>query len=620
MILWGHRIRLIIVMCVILLFFTGIVIRLHQLQIIKHDFFVSYAEKRHTKNLKLYPQRGAILDRTGKKILANTRRTKSIFVNPSIINNHEKTKDIKIIINCLSETLNLDRDIVTKRISAKTANGKFACEVMLLRKPTDEQLSRLEEFLRDSSYFLPEELNSKNKKENFLYEGIYFKDRDERIYPAGKTLCHTIGFMRDEERPGTLLIRDDINPQRGLELSFNEFLSGKEGWRIAEIDKRRIEVVSHETKESPAVNGYNLILSIDLNIQDIVEKEIEKASNKVEFESCSAIVMDPYTGEILAMASYPNFDPNKITEISDIIIANHAIETHYEPGSTLKPFTGCIALEKNLVTLDTLIDCEGGRWRIPGPPLHDAHGYGVLSFKEVIEKSSNIGIAKVGLLVGEQGVYENLLNFGFGRRTGIPLEEEKPGFVWPLDKWSKRSIYMLPMGQEISVTSLQLINAFCAIANGGNLMKPLLVLAVEDENHIPIQEYKPEVIRRVLSKETTDKMKIALSDVVSESGTARLADIIGYTEAGKTGTAQKVIDGRYSDRIFDSTFVGFTPVDNPRVAILIAMNGTKKPNHYGGTVAGPVFSSVGEQVLKYLQVPFDAPEELTESNRIKRSK
>ena len=261
MILWGHKIRLIIVMCVILLLFTGIVIRFHQLQIIKHDFFVSYAEKRHTKNLKLYPQRGVIFDRTGKKILANTRRTKSVFVNPSIINNPEKTKDIKIIINYLSETLNLDPDIVTKRISAKTANGKFAGEVMLLRKPTDKQLSRLEEFLKDSSYFLPEEANSKNKKENFLYGGIYFKDRDERIYPAGKTLCHTIGFMKDEDPPGILLIRDDINPQRGLELSFNDFLSGKEGWRIAEIDKRRIEVVSHETRESPAVNGYNLILS-----------------------------------------------------------------------------------------------------------------------------------------------------------------------------------------------------------------------------------------------------------------------------------------------------------------------------------------------------------------------
>jgi len=212
-----------------------------------------------------------------------------------------------------------------------------------------------------------------------------------------------------------------------------------------------------------------------------------------------------------------------------------------------------------------------------GGPLHDAHGYDILTFREVIEKSSNIGIAKVALLVGEKGVYENILNFGFNKKTGIPLNEEKSGFVWELDKWSKRSIYMLPMGQEISVTSLQLINSFCTIANGGKLMKPLLVLRIEDENQIPIQEFNPEIIRQVISKDTTDKMKIALSDVVSESGTARLADIKGYSEAGKTGTAQKVVDGRYSDRIFDSTFVGFTPVEKPRIVILICMNGTIRP-------------------------------------------
>ena len=169
------------------------------------------------------------------------------------------------------------------------------------------------------------------------------------------------------------------------------------------------------------------------------------------------------------------------------------------------------------------------------------------------------------------------------------------------------------MGQEISVTSIQLANAFCTIANGGKLMKPLLVLRIEDENHIPVEEYKPEAIRQAVSKETTDKMKIALADVVSESGTARLADIKGYTEGGKTGTAQKVVDGRYSDRIFDSTFVGFSPVDRPRIVILICMNATKKPNHYAGTVAGPIFARVGERVLKYLEVPYDALEELEEA-------
>jgi cell division protein FtsI (penicillin-binding protein 3) len=611
MIRWRHKLRLIIVAAVILMLFGAIEASLYRLQIVPDNRITERVEKQHRSKTMLYPRRGTIYDRTGKKILAESRRLKSVFVNPSIINDPKKTKDPEAVIKILSEILQLDINTVRSRASAKTADGKYGGEVLLERKLQKDKIKKIEELLTDEAFFSGVKNDSGKPQRKYFYQGIYFRDRDERAYPSETVLCHVLGYMQDKDlqdkdEANNKIIRDDIKPQRGIELSYDKFLRGKEGWRVSEVDKRGRDVVSEKTRELPAVDGYDVILSIDLNIQYILEEEIAKAVKDVEFDSCIGIIMDPYTGEVLAMASYPNFNSNKITEI----IANHSIETVYEPGSTLKAITGCVALESGVVSMDMQFDCENGSWRIPGGPLHDAHGYGILSFREIIEKSSNIGIAKVALLVGEKGIYENLINFGFNAQSGIGLNEEKSGYLAQMADWSKRTIYMLAMGQEISVTSLQLANAFCTIANGGKLMKPLLVTRIEDENHIPVEEYKPEVIRQVVSKETTDKIKIALADVVSESGTARLADIKGYTEGGKTGTAQKVIDGRYSDRIFDSTFVGFSPVDRPRVVMLICMNATKKPNHYAGTVAGPVFARVGERVLKYLEVPYDAPEEL----------
>ena len=611
MIKWGHRLRLVIISSVLILLFGALGARLFYIQILQHDFFTAYAEGKHLSEITLYPIRGTIFDRSGEKILAKSKRTKAIFVNPSVVNNPEMTRDADLVIRKLADILELDEKIVRARACARTRDGRLCGEVILKRKPSEEQINAAEAFRADKSMFVDVPEDVRGKSCGYTYRGVYFRDRDERVYPSETVLCHVIGYMRDESPPGLEIIRDDITPQRGIELAFNDYLKGTEGWRIKEVDKIRRELISEKMREHPAVNGYNVILTIDLNIQFIVENEIARAASEVEFYTCSVIVMDPITGEILAMAGYPNFNSNRITEFSDEIIRNHPIETLYEPGSTMKPITGCIALELGAVEMDTLFYCEKGAWRARrGFTLHDAHRFENLTFREIIEKSSNIGIAKVSLLIGKENLHENVLKFGFNKPTGIGLREERAGFVWPLHKWSKLSIYEVPMGHEISVTSLQLANAYCAIANDGNLMKPILVKRIEDENGHLIEEARTEIIRRVLSKHTTEKMKAALAGVVSESGTARRADIRGYTEAGKTGTAQKIVEGRYSQKIFDTSFVGFAPVESPRVVILVAMNGTRKPNHYAGTIAAPVFARIGEQVLRYLEVPKNAPDEV----------
>ena len=608
MIRLGHKIRFLAILIVLFASFGGLGARLYYIQIVRHEFFKEYFDKHHLAKTLLYPTRGTIYDRNGK-ILAMSRRTSAVFINPRLINDAEKTRDPEVVIKSLAQILDLDKDVVRARSTAKTSNGKYCMEVMLKRKPSDRELEDLDAFLRDQSNFAVPTPGDKPSKWS-IYKGVYLRDRDERVYPSDQVLCHVLGYMRDEEQPNTTLIRDDIRPQRGVELAFNKGLRGTEGWRLSEVDKIRRSVISENNREQPAVNGYNLQLSIDINIQYIVEKEIETAVNEIEFDSCSIVVMDPWTGEILAMAGYPSFNANKITELNEEAIRNHPTETIYEPGSTMKALVGALAIDKGLVDLDTVFFCENGAMRIPGGHiLHDSHGYGDLTFFDIIMKSSNIGIAKVAQLLGDEALYEGLVSYGFGQSTGVGILEEK-GIFKPVGQWWRTSIYMLPMGQEISVTSLQLATAYCALANGGNLMKPILVRKITDENGNPIKVAEPQIVRRVLSKEATEKMKGPLQAVVSAEGTARKADIEGYTEAGKTGTAQKVVDGRYSHTIFDSGFAGFAPLNDPRIVIVVTLNGTRKPNHYGGTVAAPIFSRIGEQVLKYLEVAKDAPDEI----------
>jgi cell division protein FtsI/penicillin-binding protein 2 len=384
------------------------------------------------------------------------------------------------------------------------------------------------------------------------------------------------------------------------------------------VDQRWREVLPDAERGEPAQDGLDVVLTIDLNIQAFVEEAIAQAVETVACDSVTVIVLRPQTGEILALANWPTFDPNGLTDATQGRTANPAIEEIFEPGSTLKPFSAALALNYGTVTLDTEFYCEHGAWHTPvGRVLHDAHAYDTLRVFDIITKSSNIGICKIAATLGnrpggppdealaKQRLEAGLRAFGFGRRTGLPLPIESPGLLRPLSAWSGYSMTSLPMGHEIGVTPLQLALAFAAIANGGNLMEPRLIACLKDKAGNVLTTFPPRVVRRVVSERAARDITQALQGVVSDQGTARRADIPGFTQAGKTGTSQKVVGGSYSDTCFDSTFIGFAPVPRPELVILVTMRGTVKPNHYAGTVVAPVFAAIGRDVLEYLEVPPD---------------
>ncbi len=607
----SHRIRCGLVLAAFVLCFSGIVARLFSIQVVQHDRFVSRGKKIYESREPLYPKRGSILDRSGK-VLALSEPTEIICADLTKVQDPKLTRDPDLLASRLAEVLNLDRDILLQRFALE---GREA--IYLMRKPSEEMIEQVDGLRRDRAFFeaVSDEAASPGKHDDFVYRGIFFDNRVKRVYPEGSLLSHVLGFVSDDPKPGVGLVRDDSHPVAGVEKSANKWLAGETGWRMKNIDNRRRWVVSARTIEKPAVNGKNVVLTIDEVIQFICEEEIARQFEEVSCKIITAVVVRPKTGEVLAMANLPNFDPCNLVEFDPETISNQAIEYSFEPGSTFKAVTGSIALEAGVVTPATEIHCEGGAWKVPkGPLLRDAHGYGTLTFDMVVIKSSNIGMAKACAPLGPEALYQGLRRFGLGAKTGIPLPGEISGTLRPPELWTGYSMAEVPMGQEIAVTPLQLAMALAAIANDGVLMKPMILKKITDDAGRTVAQFKPEPAGRAVSKETARTMKSILHRVVLE-GTGKRANIKGYTEAGKTGTAQRALpvkneSGRivkwvYSDTVFNSSFIGFAPVENPEIVILVTLQSTVRPRHYGGTVAGPVFARIGERVLKHLQVSFD---------------
>ncbi|HEX4083760.1 MAG TPA: penicillin-binding protein 2, partial [Chthoniobacteraceae bacterium] len=359
-------------------------------------------------------------------------------------------------------------------------------------------------------------------------------------------------------------------------------------------------------------DGYNVQLTIDLNIQNIVETELDAACQQYHPKKAIAIMMRPQTGEILAMANRPDFDPNDIRTKPPSFIQEHegdmrncAISDEMEPGSTFKIVTGAAALNEHTVRPDTIIYCENGAFNYGGRYLHDDHPNGDLSVDDILIKSSNIGAAKLALGLGEQRFYGYIRAFGFGERTGIALPGEIPGLVYPPHRWSKLSITRIPMGQEVAVTPLQTLTAMCAIANGGKLMMPQVVHLITDDHGQTISTFPPVAIRQVIAPSTAREVVDALKGVVSARGTAALAQVPGFVCAGKTGTAEKIDPhGGYLHGKYIVSFCGFLPADNPAFACIVMLDDaqTKPDEDYGGQVAGPVFSRIGEKVARYMNL------------------
>ncbi len=533
--------------------------RLFCIQFLHSDFLKPKAKDMHKIELELKPGRGEICDRN-RNLLAISVPLPSVYGDPAAVKDPAETARV------LAPVLDLAEDFIFERLARKK---RF---VWIKRKITKEQ---------------KEEIRALNLR------GIGFLDESTRFYPKGIMAAHVLGFV-DIDSKGLA----------GREFVCERYLAGKPGVRLTEKDASGREVLSWRDQETPPVEGYRVVLSIDEVIQDIVEQEVEQAWQKFNAQAAMAIVVAPASGEILALVNRPTFDPNpgKYSESESDSRRNRVITDTYEAGSVFKIFTAAAALNEGAFSLRDPIFCERGRFRTPGGVLHDHHPHGMLTFQQVIEKSSNIGVAKVGMELGKKRLHGYLSDFGFGRKTGVLLPGEVTGVLRPVSRWSRMSITRIPMGHEVSTTSLQLAMAVAATANGGKLMKPIIVKRIEDAQGRTIKEFKPEVVAEILNPDTVVELKKALHGVVGPGGTAKKASLADFQVAGKTGTAQKLEpNGTYSHTYFMASFAGFVPVEDPQLMILAVFD-SPRPLYYGGTVAAPVFKGIAEKTLSYLNI------------------
>ena len=534
--------------------------RLVQLQVNQHEELASRARSQQVGAIETSPSRGQLLDRQGRE-LARSIDTESFFADPREILNTDNTA------RRITAVTGQDRAELAGRLSeAKETNKKF---VWIVRRLDIQSASKLDQLNLD---------------------GIYSRKEPKRYYPNDSLAAHVLGFV------GT----DEIGLS-GVEQYYNEKIRGEGGKVFLERDRDRRAFESYEVQPHP---GQTVVLTIDQTIQYRTEQALSAAVDRAHAKSGAAIVMDPRTGEILALANAPTFDPNQPAANSAEARANGALQNIYEPGSTFKIVAYSAAIEKGLVRPDDKIDCQMGQITVAGRLIHDGHPYGVLTVADALAKSSNVGAIKLGLLVGNESMYEYMKRLGFGSRTGIDLAGESPGILRTLSRWQPSSIGSLAIGQEVGVTPLQMATAYSALANGGTLVKPHLLRDLRAPDGSVLFQAKPET-RPALKPETTEALR-GMFEGVTLHGTAKKAQLDGYTAAGKTGTAQKV-DPRthaYSATKFIGSFVGFAPVKNPAVVIIVVID-EPLGSYHGGDVAAPVFREIAEQILPELGVAPD---------------
>ena len=562
---WNSRTRCALICLGFITLFSGFSFRLVYLQMIKHDEYAGMAAEKHGKKQTIFAERGTILD-ANDEVLAHNVPVQTVVADASLLTNVEATAAV------VADELKLPLGEVTERLRSDRPY------IVLKHEVPDAVAEHLHARLREQSL-----------------RGVLFKHDFTRTYPNGSMLCHVIGFT-DFEHRGI----------QGVEASMEEYLHGQDGYRYIEHDRTGQELVLYRGQERAPRDGYQIHLTVDLHLQNIVENEIDAAVREYRPEKATIILMRPQTGEILAMANRPNFDLNERSKAKEEEKKNRAIMDMMEPGSTFKIVAVAAALNEHKVQPDSTIFCENGLWNFGGSALHDHRAFGELSVRDILVKSSNIGAAKLALSVGEQKFYEYIRSFGFGERTGVELPGEINGLIRPPQAWSKISITRLPMGHEIGVTPLQMTAAMATIANGGKLMTPRIVKSITTADGQTISTLSPIALRQVISPETARQIGAALRGVVSDRGTAAAAAIPGFTIAGKTGTAQRVDPkGGYEQGHYVVSFIGYLPADKPEFVGLVVLDDaqTSKPElNYGGLVAGPIFARIAEKAARYLDL------------------
>lgn len=552
-----HRWRRRVAVLCMMVGFAVVLARLINLHILQAAELTQRADRQHWKAVTLEGARGTIYDRNGK-VLAINVEVPSAFGVPTALG------DLRGVSRRLASVLNLRAQDLEKKLRQ---DRHF---VWLARKLDPDQGRQLQALSLDGI-------------------GVVMEGR--RFYPKGPLLAHVLGFAGM-----------DGEGLEGIERRYDRYLHGDKQIMLLERDALGRTVLPRGLQESGPDAGRHVTLTIDEVVQYIAEKELEEAVDSTRAKGGVAIVMDPYTGAVLAMAVNPRFDPNVVKSLSPDRWRNRAIADTFEPGSTMKIFMTAAALEEQVVAPTTSLFGEFGQMSIANTVIHDHEKLGWMTVTEMIHKSSNIGAAKTAMKLGERRLYEYLRKFGFGERTDADLPGEVSGLLKPTKEWGRRSLASIAMGQEVGVTALQLAAGVSVIANGGSLMKPYLVSEVHDSKGRVLAHMGPQVRRQVISPATARTMTSILEGVVT-NGTGTKAAIPGIRVAGKTGTAQKIDPrtGAYSSTMVVGSFIGFAPAENPRVAIVVVVD-EPQVDAWGGAVAAPAFRRIAEQVLPQLGV------------------
>ena len=561
---WTARTRTGIACAAVAMVFTAYSVRLVDLQVTKHKEYAKMAAEKHTMRMVIHARRGLIFDRNGE-LLASNLPVRTVVADASHI------KDPGAMAKIVAPFLDLDEG----ELRAKLASGRKY--IVLRREFAEEKAVALNKAIQDANL-----------------RGIYFEQDAVRMYPNGQMLGHVLGFL-DNVGSGI----------QGVELTMEKSLRGQDGYRYIEHDRTGKEIMLYRGQEEPAMHGLNVRLTIDMGLQAILEEELDSAFNDLKPEMAVGILMDPNTGEILAMTNRPCFDPNHPGDAKPEQMKNRAILDMVEPGSTFKIVVASGALNEGTVNEKTSIYCENGAFAYGGRILRDHHGYGSMGVFDILVKSSNIGSAKMALMMKDAKYYEYVRRFGFGEKSGIELPGEIPGLVNPPHRWDKLTITRMPMGHAVAVTPLQMTMGMSVVANGGRLFAPQIVRSIEDSDGSVVLNKPPKILRQVVSEKTARFVSSALAGVVGEGGTAQLAKVAGFTVAGKTGTAQKVSPaGGYASGKYVVSFVGYLPQENPRFVCLVMLDEAKVASNlnYGGLVAAPIFSRIGERAARYLDL------------------
>ncbi len=550
--------------------------KLFYLQVFRHRHYAEAASEQQTEIVEIPAPRGSIFDRN-LEILAMSEPVDSVYVSPMQVPN------LRVAADILAPVLHLDRDQLYARLKSSYADRKRHGFCWVKQKITREEKADIES-LRHGRTPLP---------------WIKLQADTLRHYPKLTVASHVIGSVDHAERG-----------DGGLELSLDSELRGEAGklQMLHDVNRRGIE---SEQFDDPKV-GTDLVLTIDERIQSAAERELKDAVEKNNARTGTVVVMNPHNGEVLAMASYPTFDPNKRPEPGEPRFArlNRAVAAPFEPGSVFKVVTVAAALETTNLRPESILPC--GSINMFHRVIHEAHhAYGPLSMADVLAKSSNVGAIQIGMKVGKEKLYDYVRRFGFGQKTATGLPAESGGMLRKLERWQPGSICSIPMGHEISVTAMQLARACSVIANGGLMVKPQLILKRQRPGQ-PLEDEKPARPVRIIKPETAFTMRRLMEGVVVlPYGTGhRTARLDGYSSAGKTGSAQ-IYDyaARHYTKTYNASFMGFAPVTNPAIVVVVTLNGTTGSAGYGGAAAGPVFRTVAMEALRVLDVPKDIPDQ-----------